>query len=222
MVTLVSVCFPFPLNQETLSSNFTLLLPSTPIFNQLWFQITTTCMWAHSLISLCVSVRAHMNVYLCLFQEVKEMLRTSPAIKSLTPDLVSDHQIAKCFPYGSFHIGSHICPQSSSSFPPATETQWHKAHKSMTSGPLMFFRFPPPSSLFTLSQATNCSHPFHHWGGVLHWGLGYFWLNYEAPVKRRIFGWIHSLLGNYCRKPASHPVENVHFGQNNLMHWNKV
>lgn len=62
-----------------------------------------------------------MNVYLCPSQWVKEMFLASPTIKRLTPDLVSDYQIAKCFPHGrSISIQSSLArdlarPQSSHS-----------------------------------------------------------------------------------------------------------
>lgn len=74
-----------------------------------------------TLTRFCVCVHVHVRTHECVYTPVSRGqgdVRTSPAIKTLTPDLVSDHQIAKCFPYGSFHIGSHICPESSSSFHP--------------------------------------------------------------------------------------------------------
>lgn len=94
-------------------------------------------MWADTSVYVCVRLCTH--VYLCPSQGVKEMFLTSPTTKRLTPDLVSDYQIAKCFPYG-LSISIQIWPQSSSSSHPTPGTQWHAAHKWMTSWLVMFFR----------------------------------------------------------------------------------
>lgn len=156
---------------------------SHPISPSLSFHPHTQLIRVPDHYHMCVCLRLRTHVYLCPSQGVKEMFLTSPTTKRVTPDLVSDYQIAKCFPYG-LSISVQTWPLSSRSHP-TPAARWHIAHKWMTSWLVMFFRDLSQicnddwAACLLSTQLPICLNEKQH----TFWG---FWLIYILAVKRGI------------------------------------
>lgn len=172
---------------------------SHPISPSLSFHPHTQLIRVPDHYHMCVCLRLRMHVYLCPSQGVKEMFLTSPTTKRVTPDLVSDYQIPKCFPYG-LSISVQTWPRSSRSHP-TPAARWHIAHKWMTSWLVMFseicLRF------VMMTEQPVCFQPNYQFA----------WMKNNTHFE--VFGWFTFLLskeghcgeitgfpwlGDYCRK----------------------